>query len=373
MNELRDQAARVSALVRRLRRDAPPDPPRDRRRLQAAVEEALRDRGRHRARVRWVASGAALAAGLALVIGGVALRDRQRPRPSVSTSLQVEGDSAAAPGALTPGTRLVAPAGGDVRVGTADGTNLTVERGGELAVVEAGTTQRFALDHGAVRAHVTRLPAGRRFIIQTADAEVEVHGTRFRVAVVDADPGCGAGTKTRVSVDEGVVAVRTAAHDVRILPGGHWPTDCAPETPTAAPLSNLAVAMPPAPLSRIHKPRRQTSPEIAPVSAVAGPVSAVTEDDAMSASDVAIQNRRYAEALRAKREGDVGDALRRFGDLLAAYPHGPLAESVMVQRMNLLQTVGGAAASRAAADYLARFPDGFARVEARRLLTAPTP
>jgi hypothetical protein len=361
MNELRDQAARVSALVRRLRRDAPPDPPGDRRRLQAAVEEALRDRRRHRARVRWVASGTAVAAGLALVIGGVALRDRQSPRlgVSVSASVRTEDDSLAAPGALTPGTRLVAPAGGDVRVGTDDGTNLTVERGGELAVVEAGTTRRFALDHGAVRAHVTKLPAGRRFIIQTADAEVEVHGTRFRVALVDPDLDCGAGTKTRVSVDEGVVSIRTATHNVRIFSGGHWPTDCAPETPSAAPPSNLAVAVPPAPRSGVRKAERA--------------VERAAGNDAMSASDIAAQNGRYAEALRAKREGDVGGALRRFGDLLAAYPHGPLTESVMVQRMNLLQTIGGAAASRAAADYLARFPDGFARAEARRLLTAPTP
>jgi hypothetical protein len=49
------------------------------------------------------------------------------------------------------------------------------------------------------------------------------------------------------------------------------------------------------------------------------------------------------------------------------HPRGPLVESAAVQRMKALAAVDPAAGARAARDYLARFPGGFARPDAEKL------
>jgi ferric-dicitrate binding protein FerR (iron transport regulator) len=118
-----------------------------------------------------------------------------------------------------------------VRLASSDGTELVVEPGGALRVVEAAATKRFTLLLGAVRVHVRKLRSGERFLIDTPEAEVEVHGTRFRVTRADAATGaasgaakgaatglgpsrCGGAASTVVSVSEGVVSV--AGAEVRV-------------------------------------------------------------------------------------------------------------------------------------------------------------
>src|SRR5207237_9642549 len=80
---------------------------------------------------------------------------------------------------LEEGTVVAAPNSGDVRIGGAGGTMLTLEHGGGLGVGQQTATRRFALDRGSVRARVAKLKKGDRFIISTEDAEVEGHGTIF--------------------------------------------------------------------------------------------------------------------------------------------------------------------------------------------------
>ena len=78
-------------------------------------------------------------------------------------------------------------------------------------------------------------------------------------------------------------------------------------------------------------------------------------------------NDLFAAAARAGRERRPQDAIRLYSRLIELAPDGPLAEGAMAQRMKLLGAVDRGSAGRAAAEYLARYPDGFARVDARQL------
>jgi len=77
--------------------------------------------------------------------------------------------------------------------------------------------------------------------------------------------------------------------------------------------------------------------------------------------------------VRAKKEGRLAESARLFDELATAHPGSPLVESALVQRMKLLATTDPAAAGRAAAIYLERYPSGFARPEARALVDRTAP
>ena len=386
----------VRRVVRQVRSEPTPSVPRDKRRMVAAVEEALRARARRRARARsFVGVTFSAAALLALVVGGRAVWERAgeshaertnapaAPRALTVLGLGDDGRGDAISGDLrhTPlrrgmtldaGIRLVASPSAEVSFGTAQGTQLALEPRGDLTVTEASTTQRFALRSGAVRARVAHLSTGERFLIDTPDAEIEVHGTAFRVGIVAADPSCGDGTTTRVSVSEGVVSVRTGGHETRVTPGGSWPEGCA-TTPSpsataghAAPLTRATVAARGARFVRpASAPPERPAPEPPATPAPALPVT--------PASDLATQNDLFSAAVQAKNEGQRAEAARLFGKLVSEHPRSPLLESATVQRMKLLAGIDAEAGARAAADYLARFPSGFARPDAEKLVARSAP
>jgi hypothetical protein len=249
------------------------------------------------------------------------------------------------------GLRLVAPPSGEVSVGTSDGTLLTLGPRGDLAVLEAGRTRRFALRAGVVNVRVARLVAGERFVIETADAEVELHGSALKVALVAPDPSCGGGARTRVSVSEGDVRVRAGEHDVALTAGEQWPAGC-----DAAPRA-------------VRAPNRRTAPRLRASAASALPTAAPSP--AAPASSLGVENDLFAEAVRARNAGDLSHAASTFGRLIDEHPRSPLLESAMVQRMRLLSTLDRPAGVSLAHAYLSRFPAGVARPEAERL-TAPS-
>jgi hypothetical protein len=279
---------------------------------------------------------------------------------------------------LEPGTRLMAPATTEVRIGTSDGTVLTLERSGELTVVEQSALQRFSLKQGAVRAQVAKLQPKERFVIATDDAEVEVHGTVFRVAVVPSDPACGAGARTRISVFEGVVSVRAGGVETFVPPGSKWPTGCPEIESESAP--KVVEAPPPSPgasapendLRRAVSAAvlRRESAAVHRGASIAGTSTTVgtTTTRAPAGSGLGAQNDLFLTAIRAKWQGRVSDAIRLLSSLVDKYPDGPLAEGAMAERMRLLRPVDRAAARRAADQYLSRFPAGFARAEAERVV-----
>lgn len=379
-------------LMERIRVEPSPSLPSDRRRLVAAVEQALRARARRRAVVRRsLGLTFGVAAALALAFGAGKLRPGRGHAGNAGrdgteralTVLETGGGAQAAilvgadrrpleaGMAVGAGLTLRAPASGEVRVGTADGTQLTLEARTELSVTEASATQRFALGTGAVRAHVSRLFAGERFIVDTADAEVEVHGTVFRVAVVASDESCGGGSTTRVSVSEGVVVVRVNGREVSVSAGGEWPAGCE----SAAARAEGSVHR-----VALRRPRPNGQQDAEAAAAPAAPASRPVAEPLASArplpppsSDLAAQNDLFAGAVRAKRAGRLADAARLFGELITAHPRGPLVESATVQRMKVLSAIDPVAGTRAAADYLTRFPNGFARPEAQELVSHPRP
>ena len=376
-------AETAARLLKRFRDEGQPGLPSDRAGLVAAVDHALRQRSRRRVLVRrGFAVGAAAVVVLAVGLIGarrvlIATAPSGRPGSASLTVLSADAGGVTKTGlslhpgmAITAGLRLTAPAIAEVQIGTANGTSLSLERSSDLTVSEAGETQRFSLNAGGLRAHVSRLVAGQRFIIDTVDAEVEVHGTTFRVAVVAADPGCGGGTRTRVSVSEGVVTVRSANAESRVGASAEWPAGC-----VAAPTET----------HRQAKTNRHSEISKAEI-AQATPARPMVSDDgthvdeapprsttAAAGSLLATQNDLFADGVRAKRENRPRDAAAAFTRLIDSFPHGPLLESATVQRMKALVAVDPAAARRAASDYLAHFPNGFARADAELLIVRSSP
>jgi ferric-dicitrate binding protein FerR (iron transport regulator) len=370
----------------------------------AAIERGLRARRRRRVMERGlVVTGVAAAASLALLVGGLTFLHpgapgevatgagahgltvlSSPPAGGGAAGVMVGGGAAPVPlargMALSRGLRLVAPRAGEVRIGAARGTNLTLEGGGEMAIGEDGAVQRYELRTGAVRAQVAKLVPGERFIVATADSEIEVHGTAFRVAVVPADPGCGGGTITRVSVSEGVVTVRRDGVEARVLPGQVWPERCvAALRPQAAAAASGAQEPASASTGTPSGPHRGGA-HAGRAALGAGAIDDALDAEAMlapdqpafSRSELAAQNDLYAAAVRAKREGRGSEAIRIFERFGRQYPRSPLAESAAAQRMKLLGAIDLAAARRAAADYLRRYPSGFARAEAEGLIEIKT-
>jgi ferric-dicitrate binding protein FerR (iron transport regulator) len=316
--------------------------PRDRADGVAAIAEALRARGRRRVRP-WLAAAGALAAAAAVVVvvGGRpagppprAVAERSAapappPRPAIvvldafGASLEVSGQARAALARdeIGPGARLrVAPAG-EVTLAFATGTRLGLAGGASLRVRELAATQRFALEDGAVDAEVAKLQPGRRFLVDTPDAQVEVKGTRFEVAVGSEPAPCAPHVRTRVTVSEGVVVVRHASGEVRLPAGAVWP---ACEQARAPVVSGPARRSTPAP--RHHRASREA----------AARTEAPAVADAPPGSTLAEQNDLFAAALAAGRRGDLQEAVYWLDQLLARYPTGQLSDSARATRRRFL-------------------------------------
>jgi len=368
--------------------------------LVATVERALRQRARRRLAARWTARGlagtTAVAAAAAIVLalrgaprssapagrspGTIAAGAVTAAEETIDPRTLVLAERAGPPSPLSPGAAVSARPSEPVRITSAEGTELILEAGGSLTVEEVGRTRRFTLLRGAVRAQVHELRAGDRFLIDTADAEVEVHGTRFRVetgvkteslcesAAAASHAGRSARARavaTRVSVQNGIVAVRSGGHEDRLLAGDLWPAR------TACTVS----ASPPA--RKVTGPGRpRLSAARARVAHAAEPAtldSAAATPPPPRGSDLAAQNDLFSAAVAARRAGQTGRALDLYQQLVDRFPESSLVEGALAARMRLLAERRDGRAAQAAAAYLAHFPDGFARTEARLLLQPPSP
>lgn len=331
----------ATALLARQPRPALTDSLGDRAATVHAVEQALRGRARRRV---WRNVGMTAAAAAVLVIAwSWALREpppppvAHLPAPLPPAALTAVGQTVHGEGAtllrgqttqalrhrvpLHAGDKLRGRRAGDVLVSLSTGTQLGLLGMGELALIELGSVQKFALPSGHLRANVAKLEAGQRFLISTNDSEIEVKGTSFEVTALD-HPACADGTRTRVQVFDGVVTVRRpGGREVHVTAGTSWPPDC----------QAAAEPAPEAP-ARYHRPLRSrhgvaaAPPEVAPP-APAAPL--------LSPSTLALQNDLFAEALQAHRDGDPARAMRRLDELLTRFPGGPLSESAYDERRKL--------------------------------------
>jgi FecR protein len=194
----------------------------------------------------------------------------------------------------------------------ADGTTITLQPHSDLSLLRADTQRWLRLASGDVSVQVAKLRADERFVIVTPDAEVEVRGTRFHVAIAPPDGACG-GTATRVVVDEGLVVVRSSGRTTRLPAGTRWPSECAVEPPAAAP------PPPPSGYSAGGSKRLVKGPPT-----LASPRDGVS---APSASTLATENDLFGAALKAERAGDLRAAAQLLEVLVSRFPGSPLKES----------------------------------------------
>jgi ferric-dicitrate binding protein FerR (iron transport regulator) len=389
----------------------------------AAIAAAIAEVAAKRRRRSRVLGGLALAATLLLAIGTVASLRRDKATPTASVEdvkggvLLVRGDDGVKLGrgaGIGKGDRVVASAEGVASLRLRNGTELRAARGADVAFLEQGPVQIYELRAGTVHLHVAKLVAGERFLVRTGDAEVEVRGTEFDVDVREPCEG----TTTRVAVREGTVVVRHAGAETRVTVGESWPAACG-ERGAAAPggaapggvapgASSLAVAPAPgtsappgvdgpvavapalgtsappgvdgpvaaAPTSPPPRPAG-TAVVVTPASTPAAtpaprdPAPVLVQAPPLPApaasSPLSEQNRLFADAMACKRRGDVAGSLAALDGLIAAYPRGTLAESAQVEKMRVLAGADRRRAGDAARAYLARYPNGYARDEARAL------
>lgn len=332
----------------------------------ATIERAMRARTRRR---RLVMLGSSLAAAAAILVVGTQLTKwRALPAAAAASPVAINvipsGKGAAlarnqgeqqltARAPVESGQRIDTPADGGAALQFSTGTSLTLAGQTSFRVDSQGATQRFSLQHGELRAHVAKLTAAQRFIVDTPDAEVEVRGTRFHLRVVEHAEACGGGTRTRLAVTEGVVEVRANQSAVSIKAGEIWPLDCA----DAGDVTPSSTARGPAPAA-VALPKREPH--------AATPAPAI---EAERASALTAQNDLFAEGVARGRQGDTSGALRAYQELMSRFPGSPLAENALVERMRLLATTPEGA--QEARRYLTRYPHGFAVGEAKKLSAEP--
>lgn len=357
-----------------------PAPSRDERQeIVAAMQARLRARAVEERRRAWAARIAVAAGAIVLALAGRHLSSRQQTplalRAPVPSELVVHGrilDGAATAwheglpkpvgfDTLASGDRLVTAQGGRAEIALSTGTSVVVAPAADVTFTHVARAQTFALTAGSVNARVAKLHAGERFLVRTADAEVEVRGTVFEVSVVPSDPSCADGTTTRVVVTEGVVVVRNHGEEIRVAAGERWPAGCAAPRPatSASAIAPSAACAPSASACAPIVAASASAPPIAP--------STVAALDGTKGGPLATQNDLFDRALAAKYRGDLAGALDGFERYLGAYPGGEHVESASVQRMRILAKLDRARAAVAAKAYLVQHPTGFARDEAEAL------
>ncbi|WP_394839670.1 FecR family protein [Pendulispora rubella] len=345
--------------------------------------DAVRGAIRQRARRKMVARGAGAGVAVLAAAAAVALFARGRPAhveavaEASGEAAYVERDGArealASGKKVQAGDHVVVPQGGHAALTLTTGTHLALEAEADLSVLSQNRHQIYWLAKGALQARVSKLGEGDRFVVRTPDADVEVRGTQFRVAAAEPHATCGNGSTTRVSVLEGVVVVRHGGVETPVAAGEEWPCASAASPPQQPPL-----VLPP---SRGEGSGRGRDPGSDPGSdpgraqgnARASakrppPAPAPVAAPETSTSDLSAQNDLFARATDQKRAGNARGALATFETFLARYPKSALAESAAVERWRLLTHIDRASARTAAKDYLDRYPNGFARADARALL-----
>lgn len=180
----------------------------------------------------------ALAAGLALVVGGSMVLHRSRPTtalPSPPVSAQVLfasgnarlGAAPAQAGQKVPQHEHLDTGSGLACMGLAGSIQVCLDAA-SVATFALGDSNQILvyLEKGTLMARLDHQPAGRKFVVRTAGAEVQAVGTRFSVRL-ESDGN------TRVRLHEGQVAVRASnrvstdlvapvqasvAQDIRVAP-----------------------------------------------------------------------------------------------------------------------------------------------------------
>jgi hypothetical protein len=328
------------------------------------VVNAMAERRRRRRALRAFLFGSALAsAAVVALYFSVGLQTRAHGAcagPGCGGGVRVDGSVSER--RLEHGQSVVAGQGRSTVVEFGSGTKITLRDQGELVYREDTALQRFGLVRGTAHLVVAKLSPGQRFVVDTEDAEVEVRGTVFDVAVKSGPADCP--RRTAVAVTEGAVEVRSRGERRVLHPGETWLGEC---SGTEKPV--VEATRVPAP-ARVAK-KAPVAPLSPPGSeAVATTAEPAVKDDAAESS-LNEQNDLYAAATVARKQGDGARAVALYDRLLERFPRSPLAESAAVERIRLLKRLAPERAQADARRHLARYPNGYASAELAALLGPP--
>jgi hypothetical protein len=340
----------------------------ERDQVVAAVNRRLdlaRRTERASGRQRWVFASAAAAL---CVSAGMAFAHfrRAEPAPKVATVQQARADLFRRGDALHTDAR-------ETRTGTLEnGAEVRLSGGTELTVSALlPGTDELVLDRGRVDLTVPKLRAGHTLSVTTPDSTVTVRGTRFSVEVVIE----GSHAITSVEVTQGSVWVRQGDARLVLSAGSHWSSRTPDAAALAAPLTSDR-ALPPVASDSAGSASSAlpAHAESAPAKAASALGSTAARVDAPAqapaeSSTLAQENDLYAAASRASREGNEALAVSDLNGLLSRYPNSPFAQNARVDRFRALNRSGrGQEAVAQARRYLADYPNGFARDEAKALV-----
>ena len=226
---------------------------------------------------------------------------------------------------LFPGDRVSTAPQGHARVLFPLKSAIDVD---DAAQIDARTPSQMELLAGRV---LVTVPSEDSLVVLASDVEVFSRGGQFTVST----QGGGHGP-TSVTVLSGQVTVRHAGMDLVLHEGMTWPL---------------------APASVLGAPSHGATPPSRKKEAIG------------TTSTLDAQNELLHRALEARLRGDDDRALRALDELLARFPGSPLAPEARVERFRALDRAGQhAAAQEEARRYLAKYPEGTARVEAKALV-----
>jgi hypothetical protein len=199
--------------------------------------------------------------------------------PGQSATIEAAGD-------------VVTASSGEARLRAATGVEIDVAADTQLGLDELrGRRASVHLYAGKVRCRVPHLAPTDTFSVVTRDVHVVVRGTAFSVET------SRAGT-TSVRVDDGVAVVHHPGGDVTLAASQSWTNEHSAEPSRASTASTVVPAPPPRTLRASPPPPRGTLNK---------------------------ETRLLRSGLAAERSGDLTRATASYDQLLAHFPHSPLA------------------------------------------------
>jgi hypothetical protein len=302
-----------------------------------------------------VAATVLLALGVARYVGSRQTRPAATARAEASgvrtlagTVMLVnsEGPSRVSQSSIEVGDALSTAADGRAELKLTDLVLAEIEGSSELSMVTPiASAHRLRLDRGHLSAKVNDRPSpAPKLVVETPNVDVVVTGTVFQVDVTRGrDP---LEFVTTVSVTKGRVVIRHGTEELAAITSGQtWSSAAA----TAA---------------------RGFESEPHPAAIARRAARAVTATaHTLRPGTLAEENSLFQNAVDARNHGDDRTEADHLGALLNRFPGSQLAGEARVERMRALQRTGQAVeAAREARRYLAEYPDGFARDEARRIV-----
>lgn len=212
------------------------------------------------------------------------------------------------------------------------------------AVVESEVRAR--LTAGAASFHVQHTRSGQRFLLQMPDAQIEVHGTRFRVEVQR-------GTTRRVEVSEGLVTLRRSQEPERHLRAGETWDAVANAEDIAGSLFDPSAD-------------EDASADMLGATDAGAPVARTgTRSDGRPAG---ARTDPFNAAVAAFRSGNYRRAEQLLDRFLEATPLDARVEDAWFMKTVARARTGDThGAAQLARGYLERFPRGLRRSEAERI------